>query len=302
MSRVAIVEVGPRDGLQPILPFVPTAAKIALIRDLHAAGIRRVEATAFVSDAAVPQLADAAAVLAAAQALDGMDVQVLVPNARHAARATAAGATHIAFVVSVSEAHNRANVKRSPLESVDEYGRLVAQLPPGTRVRLNLATAFDCPFDGAVDPAATLALLDHLVPVLPGAEIALCDTTGRVTPDRVGALFSAAIARFPQVTDWAFHGHDTYGLGVANVIAACAAGVRVIDSSAGGLGGCPFAPGATGNVATEDVVWTLGKMGWDTGIDLDALLAAAGAAAALEGASAGGRVRTALAAAAGCAA
>ncbi|WP_174292454.1 hydroxymethylglutaryl-CoA lyase, partial [Sphingomonas bacterium] len=277
LATAMIVEVGPRDGFQPIGPFIPTASKIDLVRRLHAAGLRRIEATAFVSDRAVPQLADAAEVLAAARALPGLDVQVLVPNQKYCERALAAGADHIAFVLSVSEKHNMNNVRRTPADSVEEYRRLAAALPVGVRVRLNIATAFDCPFDGAVDAAETLAILDALVPIHPDVEIALCDTTGRVTPDRVGALFTAAMARYDGPT-WAYHGHDTYGLGVANTLVAFQTGVAVLDAAFGGLGGCPFAPGATGNVATEDVVWTFDEMHIATGVDLAALLAVAQAA------------------------
>ena len=297
--QATIVDVGPRDGFQPIGPFIPTATKIDVMRGLYAAGLRRIEVTAFVSDAAVPQMADAAAVLAEARPLAGLDAQVLVPNARHAARALAAGADHIAFVVSVSERHNRNNVRRTPLESVEEYAGICGGLPQGTRVRLNMATAFDCPFDGAVDPDDVMTLLDRLVPIQPDAEIALCDTTGRVTPDRVEALFARVRAAFPGLP-LAFHGHDTYGLGVANVLAAWSTGVEVFDASIGGLGGCPFAPGATGNVSTEDVAWTLDRMGIATGLDLDRLLLVAGAVTALPGAAPGGRVRDALAASARC--
>lgn len=296
--NVTLVEVGPRDGFQPIEPLIPTARKVAFVEQLHAAGIRRIEATAFVSDVAVPQLADAAEVLAAAQALPGMDVQVLVPNRRHAERALAAGARHLAFVLSVSEKHNRNNVRRAPMESVEEYARIVEMLPAGTAMRLNVATAFDCPFDGPIAPEATFALLDALVDLFPSAEICPCDTTGRVSPDRVSGLLLAARERYRDVRSWAYHGHDTYGLGLANVMAAWQAGVTVIDSSFAGLGGCPFAPGATGNVATEDVAWMFEAMGVATGINMDLLILAAREGAALPGANAGGRVREAVTAAA----
>jgi hydroxymethylglutaryl-CoA lyase len=296
-AEVTIVEVGPRDGFQPIRPFIPTDDKIRFVEQLYAAGIRRMEITAFVSDAAVPQLADAKDVLAAANALPGLNAQVLVPNQRHAERALGAGARHLAFVLSVSEKHNRSNVRRSPMESVRDYERIVAMLPDGVEMRLNIATAFDCPFGSTTPPEESLALIDELVPILPTAEICACDTTGRVTPDRVTTLLFAAMARHPRISRWAFHGHDTYGLGVANVLAAIGSGVRVIDSSMAGLGGCPFAPGATGNVATEDLVWTLQRMGIATGVDLESLTATARAAVALPGALPGGRVRTALAAA-----
>ncbi|QGZ93788.1 hydroxymethylglutaryl-CoA lyase [Terricaulis silvestris] len=291
---VSIVDVGPRDGFQAIAAFIPTATKIDMIARLHAAGVRRVEATAFVSDKAVPQMADAAEILAASRDLPGLDVQVLTPNVRYAEKAIGAGARHIAFVLSVSEKHNLNNVRRLPADSAAEYATLAKTVGDQTRIRLNVATAFDCPFDGPLAPEQTLALLEHLVESSPDAEVALCDTTGRVTPDRVRSLFETAMTRLPLVSRWAFHGHDTYGLGVANVLAAYDAGVRVFDASFAGLGGCPFAPGATGNVATEDVVWTFEQMGVRTGIDVAALISVARDGAALPDACSGGRVRQAV--------
>ncbi|MBR2174966.1 hydroxymethylglutaryl-CoA lyase [Sphingopyxis sp.] len=291
---IEIVEVGPRDGFQSIGPLIPTKRKLELVDMLYDAGIRRMEATAFVSTSAVPQLADAAALLEHIAGKPDLDAQVLVPSLRHAERAIAAGATHLAFVLSVSEKHNKGNVRRSPAESVHEFGELAKLVPAGARLRLNLATAFDCPFDGAVPAAATLALLEPLVAIAPEAEFCLCDTTGRVTPDRVASLFDAARDANPTAQRWAFHGHDTYGQGVSNAVAAWNAGINVIDSSFAGLGGCPFAPGATGNVATEDLVWTFTEMGVSSGIDLPRLIAAAREAAELPGASFGGRVRDAL--------
>lgn len=296
MDSVEIVEVGPRDGFQSVAPLIPTERKIAIIAALHAAGLRRMEVTSFVSRAALPQLADAAEVLAAAQALAGLNPQVLVPTARHAERAIEAGATYLAFVLSVSERHNHGNVRRSPAESANEYARIVAAAPAGTRLRLNVATAFDCPHQGRIDEAETLALLDGLIATAPHAEVALCDTTGRVTPGHVHGLFAAASERFPQVARWAFHAHDTFGLGAANTLSAWNAGVRVFDASIAGLGGCPFAPGATGNVATEDLIYMFEGMGVETGIDLNRLAGVARDVAELPGAQTGGRVRVALAA------
>ena len=296
-QHVNLVEVGPRDGFQSIAAFIPTEIKIDLIQRLYAAGLNRIEITSFVSPAALPQMADAADVLAAANALAGLDAQVLVPTERRAADALAAGARHIAFVLSISEAHNRSNVRRSPEESVREYARIASLMSEGIKMRLNIATAFDCPFDGKVDEGATLALLDSLVPIVPEAEICLCDTTGRVAPNNVRSLFSAVLARFPNVKSWAFHAHDTYGVGVANSLAAYEAGITILDASFAGLGGCPFAPGATGNVATEDLVWMFENMGVATGVDLDQLLGVTLDGAALPGALVGGRVRNALRAA-----
>ncbi|TAL02046.1 MAG: hydroxymethylglutaryl-CoA lyase [Rhodospirillaceae bacterium] len=293
---VQIVEVGPRDGFQSVEPLIPTATKIALIEQLYRAGVRRMESTSFVSARAVPQLADAPQIVAATARLSGLDPQVLVPTARHAERALAAGARHLSAVLSVSERHNMGNVRRTPMESVADYGQMIAMMPPGATMRLNLATAFDCPYAGRIDREAVLDLLDHLVAVTADVEIALCDTTGRADPRQVRALFAAARDRFSQVRVWAFHGHDTYGLGVANALAAWEAGARTFDASVAGLGGCPFAPGATGNVATEDLVWTFHHMGIATGIDLDQLVAVSREVVHLPGAQVGGRVREALSA------
>ncbi len=292
--KVQVVEVGPRDGFQPIREFIPTERKIALIDRLYQAGVRRMEAGAFVSTSAVPQMADAQAVMEHCQALPGLDVQMLVPTCRQAERAVEAGASHIAFVLSASSAHNQSNVRRTPQESVEEFRAIAAILPADAAIRINLATAFDCPFNGPVDPQIVIDLLVRLAEIAPNAEVALCDTTGRVTPDRVAGLFARASDAVPGTDQWAFHGHDTYGLGVANALAAVNEGVFVVDSAFAGLGGCPFAPGATGNVATEDMVWTLNAMDIDTGIDLDALLAAALDAENIPGAATGGRVRNAL--------
>ncbi|RIX97733.1 hydroxymethylglutaryl-CoA lyase [Aureimonas flava] len=293
-TAVEIVEVAPRDGFQPIGPFIKTAAKIDFVRRLHAAGLRRIEIGSFVSAAAVPQLADTPAVLDAVRGEAGLLSQILVPTERRGADALAARAPMVAYVLSVSEAHNRNNVRRTPAESAGDYARLAARVPAEVPLRLNLATAFDCPFAGRVEPAAVLALLDQLVPHRPDAEICLCDTTGRAVPDEMRRLFGEAMARFPKVRHWAMHGHDTYGLGLANVFAAYEEGVRVFDGAAGGLGGCPFAPGATGNVATEDVAWMFARMGVETGIDMEALSRVAEDAARLPGAQSGGRVREAL--------
>ncbi|GJE03456.1 hydroxymethylglutaryl-CoA lyase [Methylobacterium isbiliense] len=293
-EAVEIVEVGPRDGFQGIGPFIPTETKLSFLERLVGAGLRRIEIGSFVSASALPQMRDTPEILAACARWPTLRPQVLVPSERRGREAAAAGARDLAYVLSVSDSHNRNNVRRSPSDSADEYARLLDGLPPGTFVRLNLATAFDCPFEGRIGEAQVLALLDRLVPMKPDAEICLCDTTGRADPAQVGALFAAAQARVPQARTWAFHAHDTYGLGLANVHAAYARGVRVFDASFAGLGGCPFAPGATGNVATEDVVWLFERMGVATGIDLSALIPVARDGAAIPGGLPGGRVREAL--------
>lgn len=295
-QAVTIVEVGPRDGFQSVDAFIPTPRKFDLIQQLHAAGLRRIETTSFVSPRALPQLADANEILVAAGELADLDQQVLVPTARHAERAIAAGARHLSAVLSVSERHNMGNVRRMPLESAGEYAEMVAMIPAGSAMRLNVATAFDCPYLGRTPVEAVLALLEPLVATLPTAEVALCDTTGRADPAHVAELFAAVRHRYPEIGAWAFHAHDTYGLGAANVLSAWNAGVRIFDAAFAGLGGCPFAPGATGNVATEDLVWMFERMGVATGISLDRLVAAANDVATLPGAQIGGRVRNALAA------
>ena len=296
MSNVHLVEVGPRDGFQSVGPYIPTSQKIEILEAIYAAGVRRVEATSFVSKSAVPQLADAIEVLRAADTLDLLDTQVLVPTARQAQLAIDAGARHLVFVLSVSERHNFNNVKRSPDTSIEEYSAIVEMLPLGVKLRLNLATAFDCPYEGRILEDVTISILDRLIEQEPPHEIALCDTTGRVTPAHVSNLFERVAKEFTGIENWAFHAHDTYGMGVANTLAAWTAGVRVFDSSFAGLGGCPFAPGATGNVATEDLVWMFEGMGVSTGIDLDALIAVSRDVASLPGAQTGGRVRQAMAA------
>jgi hydroxymethylglutaryl-CoA lyase len=294
MNDVEIVDVTLRDGIQPIDIWIQTESKIDLLNSLAGAGLKRMEVGAFVSANAVPQMRDSAAVLAAAARVPGLRAQVLVPTARLAARAVEAGARELAYVLSVSELHNQANLRRSVAESVQDYWRLIDDTPAGIAIRLNLATAFDCPFGGLVSEEDVVGLIEQLVNARPDAEICLCDTTGRATPDQVDRLFALVMANFPEVQAWAFHGHDTYAMGTANAYAAYNAGVHVIDAAAGGLGGCPFAPGATGNVATEDLVWMFERMGVPTGIDMTQLLPAAVQAAALPGSLSGGRVRLAL--------
>lgn len=291
--KLELVEVGPRDGFQSVAPFIPTEHKIALIESLYRAGLRRMEATSFVSTSALPQLADAAQVLAAARDWPLLDIQVLVPNLRHAMRALDAGATHLSFVVSASERHNQGNVRCSPLESVRELEEIVRIVPAQTRMRLNIATAFDCPFIGRVPQEQVLDLAARMLGTYPDAELALCDTTGRASPGQVTDLFAAGMRALAPGRGWAFHAHDTYGLGATNVFAAWNSGVRTFDASIAGLGGCPFAPGATGNVATEDLVWMFANMGVLEHIDLHELLRVAGHVCDLPGAQVGGRVRVA---------
>jgi len=293
-DHVEIVEVGPRDGYQGILPFIPTDTKLSLLRMLVKAGLRRIEIGSFVSAKALPQMRDTGEILAACANYPQLKPQVLVPNEKWGREAVAAGAKQLVFVLSVSESHNRNNVRRTPDESALEYGRLLKSIPSNIEMRLDLATSFDCPFEGRIPVAKALSLLERLVALKPDAEICFCDTTGRADPAHVEELLQAAMKLLPDVRVWALHAHDTYGLGLANVHAAWRVGVRVFDASFAGLGGCPFAPGATGNVATEDLVWMFHRMGISTGIDIDALIAVAKEGAAIPGGLSGGRVRSAL--------
>lgn len=292
--KVEIIEVGPRDGYQGIGPFIPTATKLALLEELIGAGLHRIEIGSFVSPKALPQMRDTGEIIAACAGLPQVEPQVLVPNEKWGREAVGAGARRLVFVVSVSESHNRNNVRRSPDESVEEYSRLLRSIPNDVDIRLDLATSFDCPFEGRVRVDCVVRLLDRLVPMRPDAEICLCDTTGRADPMHVEELLLVLMKRFPLVVRWALHAHDTYGLGLANVHSAYRTGVRAFDASFAGLGGCPFAPGATGNVATEDLVWMFDRMGVATGIDMDALLPVAERGAAIPGGMSGGRVRSAM--------
>ena len=295
--RATLIEVAPRDGFQPIGPFIPTDDKVAFVEAAHAAGLARIEIGSFVNPKAIPQLRDTAEVLARTAHLPGLDAQVLVPNARGVELALQAGARHLVYVISASDTHNAANVRRDTATSTREYGEVVRALPPGIRLRLNLATSFDCPFDGRMAEAVVLDRLAHMLEHRADVEVGLCDTTGRADPDHVASLAAACLRRWGDSTRFVFHGHDTYGLGLANAAAAWRAGITGFDAAFGGLGGCPFAPGATGNTATEDLAWMFRRMGVETGVDLDALVALAGRAATLPGASPGGRVRVAMLAA-----
>ncbi|WP_419900608.1 hydroxymethylglutaryl-CoA lyase [Roseomonas sp. USHLN139] len=289
-ESVAISEVAPRDGLQSIGPFVPTATKIAMVRALYEAGLRRMEIGSFVSPRHVPQMADTAEVLAAAKELPGLECTVLVPNRKGFDLAMAAGADRLGFFMSVTEAHNQANLNRSRADSLAELSALVAEAATaGKKMRFNLSCAFHCPFEGVVPTEDAIAFIAGACALDPALEIGVADTTGNAAPDQVSTVFRALLRDWKN--PFAYHGHDTYGMGVANALAAFEAGVRVFDSAAGGLGGCPFAPGATGNTATEDLVWMFRRMGVETGVDWSRLLVAADLSAAVPGGTPGGRMR-----------
>jgi hydroxymethylglutaryl-CoA lyase len=290
-ERVEIMEVAPRDGFQSIAEPLPTEEKIAIVEGLIAAGCRRIELGAFVSPRAVPQMADMGAIAAHFRGREGVRLAALVPNAKGADLARAAGLRELVYVFSVSEAHNRNNVRRSVAKSIEGF-RNVSEIAAeaGMTLRLDISTCFDCPFTGAVAAGEVMDVLGRVREITHDAEIALCDTTGRANPMQVRALFARVMPE-GGARAWAFHGHDTFGMGVANALFAFEAGVRVFDASAAGLGGCPFAPGATGNTATEDLVFAFEEAGIATGIDRAALLAVADRIARLPGACLGGHLR-----------
>ncbi|MCX7685941.1 MAG: hydroxymethylglutaryl-CoA lyase [Acetobacteraceae bacterium] len=287
---MTISEVSPRDGIQAIPgPMVPTETKIALIRALYDAGVRRMEAGSFVSPRAVPQMADAAEVLAFARSLPGLEPTMLVPNRKGFEAAMAAGAPAIGLFMSVTDSHNKANVNRTTAESFAELAAIVRDTPAHVAIRFNVSCAFHCPFEGVVPEAHTLDWIERVAALDPRIEIGIADTTGNAAPDQVKRVFSHVIRSWTGRV--AFHGHDTYGMGVANAAAAFEAGCRVFDGAAGGIGGCPFAPGASGNTATEDLVWMFRRMGVETGLEWQKLLLAADMAAGIPGAVPGGRLR-----------
>lgn len=291
MDPVSIVEVGPRDGFQSVPGFIATERKLEIVRQLISAGLGRIEVGSFVSRMALPQMSDIVPLLAAL-GRPTAELSVLVPNLRGAQLATDAGIGNLVMVVSASESHNHNNVRRSITESLAEMRRIVDEIRPPGRLRINIATAFHCPFEGRTPLTRVLAMVEDILGWAPHSEIALCDTTGKATPSEVARAFDACTQRFGSRA-WAYHAHDTYGLGVATSWTAYEHGVRVLDASIAGLGGCPFAPGASGNVATEDLVHMFETSGVATGIDLTRLLEAARLAETIEGAVVGGRVRLA---------
>ncbi|HEM61067.1 MAG TPA: hydroxymethylglutaryl-CoA lyase [Chloroflexi bacterium] len=272
-STVEMVEVGPRDGLQIVQEFVPTERKIELIDALFASGIRRMEVTSFVHPKFVPQLRDAADVLAGIKR-EGRICMAMVPNMRGAEGAVEARVDMLDVIVSASESHNRSNVRRSIDESLEGFVPIFELArQAGVSVRASLATSFGCPFEGDV-PVSQVLRVCHRLHELGVMEIALCDTTGMANPVQVSKVVGACVDEIPDL-QWAAHFHNTRGAGSANLLAALMEGITIFDASIAGLGGCPFAPGATGNVPTEDMVHMLHEMGIDTGIDLPALVSTA---------------------------
>jgi hydroxymethylglutaryl-CoA lyase len=270
-ERVTICEVGTRDGFQIEPDFIATEQKVEVVNLLSEAGVPRIEVTSFVHPKAVPQLRDAEAVMAAIHRRPGTRYAALVPNEKGAVRAVDAGVDALHTVVSASESHNLANVNMTVAESLDKL-RAVMLVAARAKVHVGcgISTSFGCPFEGDVP----LPQLDSVVARLVGMgarAIGLADTTGMANPRQVTRVLEHLMPRYPGV-EWTLHTHDTRAMAIPNILAAMACGVTNFDASVGGLGGCPFAPGASGNVCTEDLVHCLQAMEVQTGIDLDRLL------------------------------
>jgi len=292
--RLYINDVAVRDGFQIEKAFVPTATKVSLIDELSATGLAKIEVTSFVSPKAVPALADANEVLAGIRRVPGVAYVALVPNIRGVqnAAATAAKPDELNGVMSASLTHNRANINRTTDETLAELPTMVRIAhEAGMTMSMSLSTAFGCPFEGPVSEDAILRFVEAFLAA--GVDgISLADTTGMANPGQVEALARKVLTRFPAKDDtfYTLHFHNTRGMGLANVVAGIAAGVRSFDGSIAGLGGCPFAPGATGNICTEDMVNMLEDMGYETGVDLDRLIACARRVPAIVGHDTPGQV------------
>ncbi len=273
---VVVSEVGPRDGLQMIRQILPTPAKLQWIAEESAAGVPEIEVCSFVPPKLLPQFEDATEVVAGALAHPGLTVAALVPNLKGAERAFHAGVHKVNFVLSASESHNQSNVRRSTSESLEDFRRIVGlrdSRPEWRKIELcgGISTAFGCTIEGSVDEDAVLKLAAQYMQF--GADtLSVADTVGYANPAQVKRVFTRLRGQMDEFQVTA-HFHDTRGLGLANVYAALEAGVRAFDATLGGMGGCPFAPGATGNIVIEDLVFLLESAGLKTGIDLDRLLA-----------------------------
>ena len=280
-SRISVREVGPRDGLQNEDP-VPATAKIALIDQLATTGVSRIEAVSFVRAEAIPQMADADEVWAAVTKNPAIRYSALAPNLRGARRALDAGFTEVEAVVSASDTHNRKNVNRGTAQSLDEIAVMIDEAHQrAATLQVVVATAWGSPYEGDVPVERVLAVAGRAV--ADGADaISFGDTTGMATPRRVRDLVGSFRSRHPDVP-LNLHFHNTRGTGLANVLAALELGVDDFDASVGGLGGCPYAPGASGNIATEELVYMVEDMGVGTGVDLAAMIEAAAAAERIVG-------------------
>ena len=294
-DEVSVYEVSPRDGLQNEKATVPLGEKLRLIEALTSAGLKRIEATSFVSPKWIPQLADADDVARALPRIAAgrpVTYSALVPNARGLERAKAAGMTEIAVFLSASETHNQKNVNKSIAETLAAFEQTISPArAAGMRVRGYVSTVWGCPYEGAVDPKKALEIAKRLL-AMGCYQISLGDTIGVGTPVQTQKIVSMMLAEIPREA-LALHMHDTRGTALANILAGLELGIRDFDASVGGLGGCPYAPGAAGNVATEDLVYMLHGMGIKTGIDLERLVEAGRAAESIVGRALPGKVHQA---------
>ena len=294
-DQVRLVEVGPRDGLQNEKTLVATADKIELINRLSRTGLRSIEATSFVSPKWIPQLADAAEVFSAIQRLPGVSYPVLVPNEKGYERAREVGAQEVAVFTAASEAFNLKNINAGIDESIERFRPVLERAQSdGVKVRGYVSTVLGCPYQGEV-PLADVVRVSARLHGLGCYEISLGDTIGVGTPLKARAMLKAVASEVPM-TALAVHFHDTYGQALANLLACLEEGVRVVDSAVSGTGGCPYAKGASGNVATEDVVYLLHGLGMHTGVDLEQLSDTGRWLAALLGRESGSKVTRALSA------
>ncbi|MDR2935206.1 MAG: hydroxymethylglutaryl-CoA lyase [Candidatus Adiutrix sp.] len=271
-EEIRIVEIGPRDGFQSIKTWLPTEHKTAIVKMLLSAGVDSMEATSFISPKAIEQMKDASEVVESVKGHADMDrIYALVPNAKGAERAHEAGVGRIAVVISASEAHNLNNVRRTPEESLQEL-KIIRREFPSLKVKLSLGTAFGCPFQGEVADSKLIFLIDGVLD-LGITDIALCDTVGVADPlqviRRVGLLQRRYAA---QDVDWGMHLHNTRGLAAANTFAALTLGINKFETAVGGLGGCPFAPGSSGNMATEDLLFMAARMGLASKADIGSVI------------------------------
>ncbi|WP_287029329.1 hydroxymethylglutaryl-CoA lyase [Pseudomonas sp. UBA6310] len=289
MTRLYIQEVATRDGFQIEADFIPTETKIALIDALSRTGLAKIEATSFTSPKAIPNLRDAEEVMRGITRVPGVEYTVLVPNVKGCERALACGVDEINLVMSASDTHGLANLRMTPEQSLAQFAEIIdVSRGSGVFINASLSTTFGCPFEGHIAEERVYHLIERLLEI--GVQgVTLCDTTGMANPAQVTRICRETLARWPQV-DFTLHVHDTRGMGLANALAAFQVGIRRFDASLGGLGGCPYAPGATGNVCTEDLVHMFAQMGEDTGVDLDALLEVAAGLPAIVGHALPGQV------------
>lgn len=288
--NVRIVEVGPRDGLQNEKEPIPTDAKVALVDALSEAGYEEIEVSAFVSPKWIPQLADASEVFARIRRRPGVAYSALVPNEQGLDRALEAGAGKIAVFTAASETFNRKNINATIEESIARFAPVVPRaLEAGLRVRGYVSTAFHCPYEGRIDPAAVVRVSKRLLD-LGVEELSIGDTIGKATPDEVNAVLDRLLDAVPQ-DEIALHFHDTYGRATENALAGYERGITIFDASVGGVGGCPYAPGAAGNIATEDLAAALERAGATHSLDLSKVAAAS----ALLATALGRRLRTSTA-------